>query len=71
MSGTIRSPPIVVTGSADSATVTTFHGCPVNRPVRNSTVRCPISQSANVSYTATYAVLIDSMLSSRQHDVNS
>ena len=49
MSGSMRTPPIVVTGSGDSATVTTSKRVPVKRPVRSSASRWPSSQSASVS----------------------
>ena len=62
MSGTIRTPPMLVIGSALSATVTISNGVPVKRPVRSSTSRWPNSQSATVSYKATCAIM-DNMLS--------
>ena len=48
-SGTMRTPPMVVIGSRDSATVTTSKRVPVKRPVWSSARRCPSSQSASVS----------------------
>ena len=66
MSGSIRTPPMVMIGSVVSATVTTSNGVPVKRPVRNSASRCPTSQSASESYRATWIVcvfVIDSILS--------
>ena len=47
---------MVVTGARDSATAMTANGTPVKRPVRSSVSRRAISQSAMVSYRATWAV---------------
>ena len=62
MSGSIRTPPMLVIGPALSATVTISNGVPVKRPVRSSASRCPYSQSATVSYRAMCAIM-DNMLS--------